>query len=112
LTVYTTFQPPLQQQRDEKEGKFKTQHAQDGEPPVNRDTAISDAIFGDLRDVKQEVVDEMEKRRFAWGIRRALFGPNSAAPSPQQSTPQANPAQGPTGSEPPETPATTGSSKT
>jgi hypothetical protein len=110
--VYTSFQPALQQQRDEKEGKFQTQHGQPVDPSVNRDTAISDAIRSDFKDAKREVIGEIDKTKFAWGIRQALFGPKPSAPSDQEPLNQANQTEGKTGSEPSQISKPTGPPKT
>jgi hypothetical protein len=93
--VYTSFQPALQQQKDEREGNFAARHTQ----PANKDTAISDAILSDLREVRRDVVGKAERGGFAWGIRQALFGPKETSSSAQQVPIEAGAAQVPARSE-------------
>lgn len=71
-TVYTTFQPELENQKAERLGEF--QHKR---PP--RDKVISEAITSDLREAKQQVT---QPGGFAWGIRQMIFGKDGSKERP------------------------------
>lgn len=80
--AYTALQPALEEQQQEKEGSFATQHNN-----KDQEHAISQAMISDFKEAKEElstVTKAGNHGGFAWGIRQMLFG----GPSPQDRTAQ------------------------
>lgn len=80
--MYSTLQPELEKERALREGQdpvfakqvTPAQHEQHAQAALEaqRDTAVSRAMAEDFREAGQQVKSE---GGFAWGIRKALFGP-------------------------------------
>lgn len=91
LLVYTTLQPALQQQKEEREGIFNEQHAS----TENQEKRIGRAIASDFKEAREEVEKSYSGVRggFAWGIRQALFGtePKSGPASKDATAPADKP---------------------
>lgn len=66
-TAYTTLQPELERQREERQGHVPEQHDED------KDRAISRAIVSDFKEAKEQALDTRPTGP-AWKLRRALFG--------------------------------------
>ncbi|KAK4506765.1 hypothetical protein PRZ48_000498 [Zasmidium cellare] len=90
FTAYTTLQPELQKQKEERDGNLKD-FAEQHQRPEEQEKIISKAIMDDLREAKREATST-STGGFAWGIRQALFGSKeqstsdqpAAKPSPSQ----------------------------
>lgn len=72
-TAYVTFQPELEKQRAERLGEFKEVH-RDEEAQKRNDQQISQAIFSDFKEAKEEAKRLDGEKGFAWGIREAIWG--------------------------------------
>ncbi|KAK3072414.1 hypothetical protein LTR53_006867 [Teratosphaeriaceae sp. CCFEE 6253] len=75
FTTYATFQPELVKQKEDREGTFQADHHSAEKSQKKYDTAISDAIWSDLREAERQVVGPTNGKKGAlWGIREVIWG--------------------------------------
>ncbi|KXT14496.1 hypothetical protein AC579_9552 [Pseudocercospora musae] len=84
FTAYTALQPALKEGAEKRAGTFREQHEEE-----NKDNVLSQAIISDLKEAKKEV-NKYDNGGFAWGIRKALFGPKPPHDSPSLAGADAN----------------------
>lgn len=90
LVAYSTFQPELDKQRQEKLGTFSKEH----QSKEDRDKMLSNAIRSDLEEARQEALALQPKEGFAWGIRKWFNSKPQAGTSTSTPPPQSSPAHG------------------
>jgi len=88
-TAYTTFQPALEQQKEEREGTFRDNH----KSPEDQERIISKAISNDFEEAKKEL-KKLDDGGFAWGIRKWFRGQESQPDAQSQSTNNATSSAG------------------
>lgn len=79
--AYSAFQPALKDDAEKRAGTFQEHHQEGSER--SKHNVLSQAIMSDLKEAKQEVTKE---DGFAWGIRKALFGPTNPSKNDTQTS--------------------------